>query len=152
MSDKELKKLNDKIFKAVQESLNEYAVLLTNVISTKAGDIILYDGINAGTGFMNWDTGNLSRSVEIFQIDRQNLNITVGSDIEYARYIENGVPPYTYETKAGNTASHPGIMAYQPFFKGMVQAWDNIISPKLEKKVEETIDDNIQDFIDAIFE
>lgn len=152
-SEKQLRKLNDKIHKAIQNNLNEYLVLLQNVIGTKAGDIILYDGINVGTAFMNWDTGNLSRSVQqVGQIDKENLRITVGSNLEYAPYIEYGVPPYTKQGKDGNTYTHPGIPAYQPFFKGMTLAWENIISKKVEETIEKTLDENIDDFINTMFD
>ena len=49
-SEKQLRKLNDKIHKAIQNNLNEYLVLLQNVIGTKAGDIILYESAKCEHG------------------------------------------------------------------------------------------------------
>lgn len=154
---KDLLQQVDKLIKRlVADNLPMYAVWLQNVIATQAGQPVNIPEVNGviGIGSMNWDTGDLSRSVTEFNpiLNKERLSIIIGSDLEYARFIENGVPPYSYTNERGNVVNHPGIRAYQPFHKGMMLASDEVIIPHLDRAIEEVLGKELDKIFESMFD
>lgn len=130
--ERSLRKLNKKIYEDIVERMNEFAEVTKIFIATKTGDPIIYKNEIYGTGEMPWDTGNLSRSVEIFGVERAKLVFEIGSGVEYAWYIEHGTGR---------------MVARMPFQKGIDKAFREYIDREVYRIVDRRVEEMLDEFM-----
>lgn len=111
------------------------------------------DALNGG--IVKRRTGRLVDSVHIeSQVDGDQVVTTVGTDVEYAKYLEEGTAPHDIEAKdapylrflIGSTwvrtkkVHHPGNPAFRPFAKTFEEALPDITA-RLTQVVKQALAD-----------
>lgn len=121
------------IFKQVDKDMNEE---IRGNLDRWAGMLLNRVAWNTSQGgFMPVDTGNAITSVRLGDINYETYTITLGSNVEYMVYIEEGM-------RSGR--------AYHPFRLGTAYALRHDIMIEVDEIVLEHVDEGIFEFLDAL--